>query len=351
MLTHQNERPEKCSVVTCEYHIKGFARKYDKNRHTLTHYKGTMVCGFCPGSGSAAEKSFNRADVFKRHLTSVHGVEQTPPNARKRSPANAAKKSFEVSREASGICSTCGDAFANAQDFYEHLDDCVLRVVQRADPSEAINEKLLSSVATDEEVQASLEKHMLPTNLDHMAQESFLEEEDDEEEIDQDDANDGTYGRRSGKTGKGSLKTRKTEASTRTGTATHVSANGAVCKPSKRGLTLSKDGVALAGSMNGKGNKRKKNYPLSWGAAPSVMKMKKRVLCVFDGQRRLLKDDMMLNGDHEVRIPLANTDNGRAWVTDLDIQTLRRAEGMLNATEEEKGPWNQDDDELEKLMM
>jgi hypothetical protein len=86
MLTHQNERPEKCPITTCEYHVKGFARKYDKNRHTLTHYKGTMVCGFCPGSGSAAEKSFNRADVFKRHLTTVHGVEQNPPNSRKKSP-------------------------------------------------------------------------------------------------------------------------------------------------------------------------------------------------------------------------------------------------------------------------
>jgi hypothetical protein len=84
MLTHMNERPEKCPITTCDYHIKGFARKYDKNRHTLTHYKGTMVCGFCPGSGSSAEKSFNRADVFKRHLTSVHAVEQTPPNSRKK---------------------------------------------------------------------------------------------------------------------------------------------------------------------------------------------------------------------------------------------------------------------------
>lgn len=39
MLTHQSERPEKCPITTCEYHHKGFARKYDKNRHTLTHYK------------------------------------------------------------------------------------------------------------------------------------------------------------------------------------------------------------------------------------------------------------------------------------------------------------------------
>jgi hypothetical protein len=27
MLTHMTERPEKCPIATCEYHIKGFARK------------------------------------------------------------------------------------------------------------------------------------------------------------------------------------------------------------------------------------------------------------------------------------------------------------------------------------
>lgn len=355
MLTHQHERPEKCSVVSCEYHIKGFARKYDKNRHTLTHYKGTMVCGFCPGSGSAAEKSFNRADVFKRHLTSVHGVEQAPPNARRRSPASSGKKTFGATREASGLCSTCNNAFANAQDFYEHLDDCVLRVVQRTDPSEAINEKLLLSVAADKDVHASLERHMLPTNVDHAVPENSLDDEEMEEEmteeIDQDDANDGTYGTRSGKAGRGSLKARRNEACVRAGGGTHVSASGAICKPNRKGFTLSKDGVALGRPMNGKGAKRRKDYPLSWGAAPSVMKMKKRVLCVFDGQRRLLKDDMMLDNDHEVRIPLQDTDNGPAWATDLDVQTLRRSEGMLNATEEEKGPWTHDDEALEKLMM
>jgi len=101
--------------------------------------------------------------------------------------------------------------------------------------------------------------------------------------------------------------------------------------------------------MSGKGSKRRKNYPLSWGAAPEKMKMKKRVLCVYDGQRRLWKDDMMLDADHEVRIPLPGVGDGRAWVTDLDVQTLRRAEGVLNATEEEKGPWLEEA-ELERLM-
>ncbi|TKA82981.1 hypothetical protein B0A55_01535, partial [Friedmanniomyces simplex] len=338
MLTHQNERPEKCPIPNCEYHIKGFARKYDKNRHTLTHYKGTMVCGFCPGSGSAAEKSFNRADVFKRHLTSVHGVEQTPPNARRKSPSVAGgKRPFGV-LETSGMCSTCGITFSSAQDFYEHLDDCVLRVVQQAEPSEAINEKLLSSVAEDQQVQETMERHQLPTTIDLGASTSFDQEEDGEEEDedDEDDFNDITYG----------------VSGQHVGGGTHLTINGAVGKPGQaKGLTRSKNGVPLTGTMTGKGSKRRKNYPLSWGAAPEKMKMRKRVLCVYDGQRRLWKDDMMLDADHEVRIPLAGAvGDGRAWVTDLDVQTLRRAEGVLNATEEEKGPWVQDDAELERLM-
>jgi hypothetical protein len=210
MLTHQNERPEKCPIPTCEYHTKGFARKYDKNRHTLTHYKGTMVCGFCPGSGSAAEKSFNRADVFKRHLTSVHGVEQTPPNARRKSPSGVGSKKGYKS-DVSGMCSTCGVTFASAQDFYEHLDDCVLRVVQQADPSEAINERLLTSIADDQQVQETMEKHMLPTTVDYDAPTSFDEEDEAEEEddLDEEDVNDGTYGSRSGKSGKGAIRSRK----------------------------------------------------------------------------------------------------------------------------------------------
>ena len=63
---------------------------------------------------------------------------------------------------------------------------------------------------------------------------------------------------------------------------------------------------------------------------------------------RLLKDDLMLDSDHEVRIPLSADE--RSWVTDLDVQTLRRAEAFHNATEEEKGPWIHDDEELDQLM-
>lgn len=122
MLTHQEERPEKCPIETCEYHTKGFARKYDKNRHALTHYKGTMICPFCPGPGTAYEKAFNRADVFKRHLSAVHNVDQTAPNSRR--VINSSKGTGTGAK-----CTICQYEFATAQDFYEHLDDCVLNVI------------------------------------------------------------------------------------------------------------------------------------------------------------------------------------------------------------------------------
>ncbi|KAI9750096.1 MAG: hypothetical protein M1815_002014 [Lichina confinis] len=168
LLTHQNERPEKCPIPSCEFFRRGFARKYDKNRHVLTHYRGTMVCGFCPGPGTSGEKSFNRADVFKRHLTHVHNVEQTPPNGRRRSTADGTADAAGsgvaptgYGADATGKCSTCSGTFSNPQDFYEHLDECVLRVVQQGDPSESINERHMASMDKDVAVARTLRGHAL----------------------------------------------------------------------------------------------------------------------------------------------------------------------------------------------
>jgi hypothetical protein len=315
MLTHQSERPEKCPIVNCDYHLKGFARKYDKNRHTLTHYKGTMVCGFCPGSGSAAEKSFNRADVFKRHLMSVHGVEQTAPNCRKRSPPASAKTLAAYSNDATGKCSTCSATFNNAQDFYEHLDDCVLRVVQQEEPSEAINQKRLAEVAGDDDVKQTMEKHKL---LDSASPVDSAEPNDDDH--DDDDDFEDRNGQSSRPTNSGSNR---------------IGPSGAITKPKARPATRRR------------GNRN--SYPQGWGTPAAKMKTKKRVLCVYDGQRRLWKDEMMLDNEFEVRIRLpggaGDGTNRDAYVTDLDVETVKRADGIFSATEEERGPWmeNQSD--------
>ncbi|CAD0112893.1 unnamed protein product [Aureobasidium uvarum] len=306
LLTHKNERPEKCPITSCEYHVKGFARKYDKNRHTLTHYKGTMVCGFCPGSGSSSEKSFNRADVFKRHLTSVHGVEQTAPNARRRSGGSSGSKTAHNKIGITGMCSTCGVAFANVQDFYEHLDDCVLRVIQQGDPCEAINERILSSMVDDQQVRDTLGRHSLSSPSSLTGPLAFTDEDEDDEDEERHIKNE---------------------------MVSPVLSKRSVNDTTRQGMTYSKGGVSLHSVT--KNNKRRKDYPPSWNAPPEKMKMKKRVLCVFDGPRRLWKDDLMLGLDNQVREPLS----GRNWVTSLDVQTLRRAEGILEATEEEKGSW------------
>lgn len=332
MLTHQTERPEKCPITTCEYHIKGFARKYDKNRHTLTHYKGTMVCGFCPGSGSAAEKSFNRADVFKRHLTAVHGVEQTPPNSRKNkngastSTSTGKKPGPGYAPDATGKCSTCSQTFSNAQDFYEHLDDCVLRIVQQEDPAEAVNARRLAEVENDREVHATLEKNSLPTTTQTM-----MTEDDDDEELMEDEESQFLDEQNLMALGV------KTSASP-TKKSKGNPANGV---QKSRGLTHSRGGVSMSKSnASNRARKHRREYPSSWGFDKGQMTMKKRVMAVFDGPRRLAKDDMMLSTEREVRVPLAD---GKSYVTDLDVQTMKRAEGFLNATEEEKGIWISDD--------
>ena len=336
IITHQSERPEKCPVPHCEYSQKGFARKYDKNRHTLTHYKGTMVCGFCPGSGSSAEKSFNRADVFKRHLTSLHGVEQTPPNSRKRSPGTSNKKLDSYCQDATGKCSTCSATFSNAQDFYEHLDDCVLRVVQQEEDSEAVNAMQLSRIAADADVKETLERHMLSPAIDSTMTTVKEEPEDEEFSFSEDDEEDEEFQSSNDRLGTSATKSKANAAS-------RAVLQGGITKSLKKGLTRSKGGGALVG----KGRKKRKHYPPSWGMSADKMSMKKRVLCVYDGQRRLWKDDIMMHNEFEVRMKLAD---GKSYVTDLDVETMKRAVALHNATDEEKGPWNPDEVDIEELM-
>ena len=76
------------------------------------------------------------------------------------------------------------------------------------------------------------------------------------------------------------------------------------------------------------------------------MKMKKRVLCVFDGPRRLCKDDMMLDNEFEVRMRLGD---GNSYVTDLDVNTIKRANAFLDATKEEEGATS-DEVDVQQLM-
>ncbi|KAJ5961323.1 Zinc finger C2H2 [Penicillium vulpinum] len=153
IVTHtQTERPEKCPVVTCEYHTKGFVRAYDRKRHVLIHYKGIMVCDLCLGSGKPKERSFYRADVFKRHLVSVHGVEQMLPNQRNHKQTSSIKIGMNHTSNSTGNCSICSEVFKDAQDFYEHIDNCVMLKVMQENSPEAANHTHLAGVDDDGEM-------------------------------------------------------------------------------------------------------------------------------------------------------------------------------------------------------
>ena len=69
--------------------------------------------------------------------------------------------------------------FHNAQEFYEHLDDCVLRVVQQEEPSEAINEQRLAEVADDPAVQRSLKRPNPAAPHQHEQEQGDLHENND----------------------------------------------------------------------------------------------------------------------------------------------------------------------------
>jgi len=282
-----------------------------------------MVCGFCPGFGSSAEKSFNRADVFKRHLASVHVVKQTPPNSREGTSKGVivGKKLAGYAPDAIGKCSTCSAMFQNAQDFYEHLDDCVLRRVRQEDLSEAINRQRLFEVKYDLAVHETLRNNeLLTTTINHCS----ADKNEDGEELG--DADDGDY----------TLRGSKSRCSITPKASTRVSPNGTVQKSrSGDGLTTSKCGIVLRTTRR----KKRKDYPASWRRLTPQMKTKKRVMCASDRQRQLWKDDMMLPTDYDLGIPLSGR---KSYVTDLDLQTLRRGAderthvGLLATGEQQK---------------
>jgi hypothetical protein len=116
-----DKRPEKCPLETC---TKSFDRKFDRNRHALTHFKGTLMCRFCPQFGSAGLHQFARVDMFKKHLIERHGAGVGRSLSQQRGYRCMATV-------ASVLCAVCQHTFSNAQTMYRHLDECILRLIER----------------------------------------------------------------------------------------------------------------------------------------------------------------------------------------------------------------------------
>lgn len=267
LLTHSKERPEKCPIITCEYHVRGFCRKYDKQRHTLTHFKGTLVCNFCPGKGTPAAKIFQRADVFKRHLVSVHGAEnsQSPPSRKSSRPKSIIPciESSECHWPGSyGSCSNCSVIFANVQLFYYHLDECVISSVLRH----------ASNSSADVPVKRQAE--------------NFKAEMDSAEKY---------------------------------------CVSNTVHEVTKKDEIMNKPEVINEGEEYGR--KRRSDHPQSSGNPRDTMKMKKHVMCAFDGNRQLWKDEAFFAADLQANIPWSRMES---YAKDLDALRITQPEVYFN---------------------
>ena len=300
LLTHQASRPFKCLVWSCEFHEKGFARKYDQIRHTLCHYRGTMTCGFCPSSGSAAEVSFDRLDALKRHLVSAHAVELTKKKRRRRPLLK------EVNHKVIGpftSCSICDGYFGTAQELYGHLDNCVLRAITQAALTEVINSMHLLSVADDHDVRQSLCRNELKTATGLPNVTSVLESQENASVP---------------ATGEKSKQQDDNEAPIPSNLQSYVH-------------------EAVQTDHPRTNKNMRKYYPKHWGMPQESLELKKRVLCLYEGQQRIWKDNMILYRQLEVRIPLPPT---REYVTDLDVNTLETAQAVFNAHSNTRPVWN-----------
>lgn len=70
--------------------------------------------------------------------------------------------------------------FGNPQEFYEHLDECVLRSLEQEEPSEMINAQRLAEVDGDGLLLETMDRHSLPQqNTQPLQAESTFDDEDD----------------------------------------------------------------------------------------------------------------------------------------------------------------------------
>jgi hypothetical protein len=126
--------------------VKGFRQKRHQIKHTLTHYRGKIVCGFCPGPGSTDEEpeSFLHPSLFKKHLVLVHGVNSTASKYRSTGRALNGEKPACDEKRATGKCSICSTTFTNVQNFHEHLDNCLLRIIHQGELSRVVTKRQLA---------------------------------------------------------------------------------------------------------------------------------------------------------------------------------------------------------------
>jgi hypothetical protein len=204
-------------------------------------------------------------------------------------------------------CSLCAYAFRQAQDWYDHLDDCILSTILQDVPANHINTLHLLSVADDHEVGETLHLHRIQG--DHGLQQL------------RPPLRDGPGGSNHDEQ-QGMDKTEQIDAVHQKGEE-----EGDQTRESEEKTAR---GASMVDQGRGRRNRRKDGrYPQYWGVSPETLNLKRRALYVHDGPCRIWKDDLLLYTSLEVRVPL-QANAAHDYVTDLDVQTLHTAESIYH---------------------
>lgn len=278
LLTHQCQRPFKCPVRWCEYATKGFARKYDKTRHALAHWKAVTRCKFCPESLLGLDVNFFGLSELKSHLKNIHAAEATDTS----SPGDPGS----CGHSGSITCSACHQVFLSVQTFYCHLDDCVLEALERDNPIDDINTRNLAPIENDQDVLETLARHGLSSIPGA------------------DPPSDTTWG---------------TSSSPTDHDLEPASGPGYLAREPDEEGRMTSQGIGAKGDKTRRRNRT--HYPPSWGFNMDEMKVRRRRLAMVDGPERLHMEDMVVSMEDEVHVELSE---GNSYVTDLDLQTLSR---------------------------
>lgn len=122
---------ERCPVKTCERHENGFLKIGEGKKHAFTHFKGSLVCGFCKPYKTTFFRAPDRVSLFLTHLIKNHGVRGHQHDHDIGGARLVRKKSTGPVAD----CSICSEPFT-AQVLYEHLPGCILRKVSRNDQAD-----------------------------------------------------------------------------------------------------------------------------------------------------------------------------------------------------------------------
>jgi hypothetical protein len=186
--SHLLDRPEKCPLTSCEFHVRGFARRFDKHRHMRTHFQGTLYCGFC-----SVTTPFNDCDMLLRHLVSVHGahldrdVEENDFDEESREDRESKKPTDSPQQKTADYliaeCSVCSTAF-NPRGMWEHLKSCVIeKVIKDSEAMQALHDAKTkagfgasdcSTLALAEKSEVAPPSSVGETRFDHADEENVI---------------------------------------------------------------------------------------------------------------------------------------------------------------------------------